>query len=31
MAGKQVTVTGELLERSGVKAIEASAVKLAAK
>src|SRR5262245_42558785 len=31
MAGKQVTVTGELLTRSGMKAIEASEVQLASK
>ena len=31
MAGKNATVTGELLTRSGVKAIEASAVQLASK
>ena len=31
MAGKQVTVTGELLNRSGMKAIEASEVQLASK
>ncbi len=31
MAGKQVTVTGELLSRSGTKAIEASQVQLASK
>src|SRR5262249_52361212 len=31
MAGKQVTVTGEFLTRSGVKAIEASQVQLASK
>ena len=31
MAGKNVTVTGELLARSGVKAIEASSVQLASK
>jgi hypothetical protein len=31
MAGKQVTVTGELLTRSGMKAIEASQVQLASK
>ncbi len=29
MAGKQVTVTGELLTRSGMKGIEATTVKLA--
>ena len=31
MAGKNVTVTGELLTRSGTKAIEASKVQLASK
>jgi len=31
MAGKDVTVTGELLNRSGMKAIEASKVQLASK
>jgi len=31
MAGKQVTVTGELLTRSGAKAIEASQVQVASK
>jgi hypothetical protein len=31
MAGKQATVTGELLARSGMKAIEATTVKLAGK
>jgi len=31
MAGKQVTITGELLTRSGTKAIEASQVQLASK
>lgn len=31
MAGKNVSVTGEFLTRSGVKAIEASTVKLASK
>src|SRR5262245_13703716 len=31
MAGKNVTVTGELLTRSGMKAIEASSIKVAAK
>jgi hypothetical protein len=31
MAGKDVTVTGALLARSGMKAIEASTVKLASK
>jgi hypothetical protein len=31
MAGKNVTVTGELLSRSGMKAIEASTVQLASK
>jgi hypothetical protein len=31
MAGKQVTLTGELLTRSGMKAIEATTVKLASK
>ena len=31
MAGKNATVTGELLTRSGVKAIEASTVQLASK
>src|SRR5262245_9215525 len=31
MAGKQVTVTGALLTRSGMKAIEASEVQLASK
>jgi len=31
MAGKQVTVTGELLTRSGMKGIEATTVKLASK
>ena len=31
MAGKNATVTGEVLTRSGIKAIEASAVRLASK
>ncbi len=31
MAGKDVSITGELLSRSGVKAIEASKVQLASK
>jgi hypothetical protein len=31
MAGKQATVTGELLSRSGMKAIEASTVAAASK
>jgi len=31
MAGKNVTVTGELLSRSGMKAIEASAIQIANK
>ena len=31
MAGKNVSVTGELLTRSGLKAIEASAVQVASK
>jgi len=31
MAGKNVSITGELLSRSGVKAIEASKVQLASK
>ncbi len=31
MAGKNATITGELLTRSGVKAIEASTVQLASK
>ena len=31
MAGKEVTVTGELLTRSGMKAIEASKTQLASK
>ena len=31
LAGKDVTVTGELLSRSGMKAIEASAVQVASK
>jgi hypothetical protein len=31
MAGKDVSITGELLTRSGMKAIEASKVQLASK
>ncbi len=31
MAGKQVVITGAVLERSGMKAIEATQVRLAAK